>query len=128
MGHPGHEDQQVQGHSERLAGERVLSLDEEVAVLVLGDFRDTAPDEDHAVFLLGFEIHVLVSASEHTEVHIETVHYRIRKLLLDLAGLLDGRGAAYLGAVAVAYLLVTGAHAVYESYAARIAYSRDRDP
>ena len=70
----------------------------------------------HAAFHLGLDIEILVFLAEKPEVHVETVHLRIRETLLHFHGLLDGSDAADLRTLLVAGLDVARSYAVYEAY------------
>ena len=59
-------------------------------------------------------------ASEHTQIHVEAIHLRIRERLLHLTRLLDRRGAADFRTRPAAGFLVTGSDTMHETDPLRI--------
>ena len=119
----GHQYQQVQRDLDRLAGKRVLRLDDDAAVDGFADFRHASADEMDAAVALRLDVEIFVFLAEEAEVHVEAVNFRVREFFLHLDGLLDGGDAADLGALRVAGLEVAGTHAMHETDGARMVHA-----
>ena len=113
--HAAHQNEQVKRHLQRLAEQSVFRLDDDFAFHVFRDLANTAADTFHVEISLRFEIKVFVTQAEHAQIHVKRVHLGIWEHFLDLAGLLQCRGAAHFRAIGVAHLHVAGTNAVHET-------------